>query len=198
MIILDIWVDKTVEYIFRNYWFPKMKEKVKNHIENCLKCVVFSPDKGRTEGVLYNIPKKDEPFDTIHVDHCGPFAISGINRFLLVVIDGFSKFVKLYATNKTDSVGVIKKLSNYFENYSRPRRIISDRGSCFTSEMFKEYLSVNNIEQVLVATGSPQANGQVERINRIFTPMCAKLANEKAWHSTLGDVEHVMNNSVHT
>ena len=190
-------IEKTFEYLSRNYWFKNAKEKVKRHIENCLKCIVFSPDKGKRQGCLYNIPKKEEPFDTLHIDHCGPFEISGKNKFLFAIIDGFTKFVKLYSTQKTDTNGAVKCLNEYFRNYSRPRRIVSDRASCFTSEEFNAFLSSSNIEHEQVATGSHQANGQIERVFRVFTPMCAKLKNEEAWHKTLKDIEHVMNNSIH-
>jgi len=62
------------------------------------------------------------------------------------------------------------------EYYSRPRRIISDRGTCFTSFEFSSFLSERNIGHVKVATAAPQANGQVERINRVLTPMLGKLS----------------------
>jgi len=34
-----------------------------------------------------------------------------------------------------------------------------------------------NIKHIEIATGSPQANGQVERVNRILGPMIAKLTD---------------------
>ena len=51
------------------------------------------------------------------------------------------------------------------------------------------------------ATASPQANGQVERVNRVLTPMMAKMCeklNHADWSSTLRKVEHTLNNTVHT
>lgn len=51
-------------------------------------------------------------------------------------------------------------------NYSRPLRIISDRGTSFTSREFEEFIKEQNIKHIKIATASPQANGQVERINR--------------------------------
>lgn len=190
-------VEKTYEYLSRAYWFKDAKEQVKGFIENCFKCIVHSPDKGRKQGRLHNIPEMDEPFDTVHIDHCGPFEISGKNRYLFAIIEGFTKFVKFYSTQKTDSAGAIRGLKDYCRHYSRPRRIVSDRASCFTSEEFALFVRSENIEHELVATGSHQANGQIERVFRTFTPMCAKLKDEDAWHTTLKDIEYVMNNSLH-
>lgn len=187
-------IDKTYEFLKRTYWFRNAKDKIKEYIGNCLKCIVYSPDRGRDQGRLYNIPKKQEPFDTIHVDHCGPFNLMGNNKYLFSVIDGFTKFVKLFVTKKTDTKEVVRALKEYFRNYSRPRRIISDRGSCFTSNEFAKFVDDYNISHELIATGSHQANGQVERIFRVITPMCAKLKKDDSWHTTLEEVEFVLNN----
>lgn len=77
---------------------------------------------------------------------------------------------------------------------------MSDRGTCFTSEEFQEFLQVNNVKHIKVATASPQANGQVERINRDLGPMIAKMTdNEKnePWYKILSDFEYAMNNTIH-
>jgi len=54
----------------------------------------------------------------------------------------------------------------------------------------------NNIKHIKIATGSPQANGQVERINRSLGPMIAKLAepeNGLHWDNVIEKVEYSMN-----
>ncbi|KZC03821.1 Pro-Pol polyprotein [Dufourea novaeangliae] len=90
-------------------------------------------------------------------------------------------------------------LSNYFINYSRPKTIVSDRGSCFTAQDFRDFLAERNIKHVLIATGSPQANGQVERVNRVLTAILSKLTDnreEKYWYKLLDNVEYSLNNTV--
>lgn len=47
-----------------------------------------------------------------------------------------------------------------------------------------------------IATESPQANGQVQRYNRILTPMLGKLYTGKDWHKSLGEIEFAINNTV--
>lgn len=50
-------VGKTLELILRTYWFPKLRSKVTEHINNCLKCIVYSPVSGKKEDKLHSIPK---------------------------------------------------------------------------------------------------------------------------------------------
>lgn len=50
-----------------------------------------------------------------------------------------------------------------------------------------------------MAIGSPQANGQAERLNRTVLPMLSKLSDKvshKHWYLVLADVEYALNNSV--
>lgn len=191
-------LEKTVRNIMNSYWFPDMKTKVKNHIKGCLKCVAFTPNSGKPQGLLHNIPKSDVPFSTLHIDHLSPASRSGSSpcRHIFAVIDAFTKHVKLYATKTTNTAEVIKNLRTYFEYYSRPLRIISDRGSCFTSREFEDFMKDCNVQHVKIATASPQANGQVERLNRTILPMIAKLADERSthWSNVLKDVEFTCNN----
>lgn len=191
-------IDKTVELIKRFYWFPKLKLEVVNHIQNCLKCIEFSPN-DQKRSVLHNIDKGTKPFDTIHIDHYGPLNENAKHqKYILVVIDAFTRYVKLYATKTTSTREVIICLKNYFEYFGSPFRLVSDRGTSFTSGAFREFLESLDIKHVLVATASPRSNGQVERMNRFLTPILAKLTDDqirKDWSTVLRDVEFVFNNT---
>lgn len=121
---------------------------------------------------MYSIPKGKLSFDIIHIDHYGPTdKRHKIKQYIFTVIDGFTKYVKMYATKTVSSLEVIQCLTDYFRNYSVPRVIVSDRGTAFTAQEFKKFVADQNIQHILVATGSPQANGQDERVHRTLTPM---------------------------
>lgn len=102
----------------------------------------------------------------------------------------------MYAVKTTASRETIKYLKNYFNDYSRPRVLITDRGTSFTSGEFEEFMKGNNIEHIRIATASPQANGQVERYNRMLAPMLGKLYEGKDWHKSLDEIEFAINNTV--
>jgi len=55
-------IDKVVGNIVKSYWFPNMREKVKECVQNCLRCIEFSPPSGRAEGFLHSIPKEKPTF----------------------------------------------------------------------------------------------------------------------------------------
>lgn len=200
--ICHLGTTKCVDQLRAYYWFPNMKTKVENFIQNCIRCIMYSIPSHCHNRTLHSIPKKPIPFDTIHIDHFGPLpSILSKRKHILVVVDAFTKHTKLYAVNSTSSREVRACLDKYFENYSRPRKVISDRGACFTSLEFSSYLIDHNIEHVQVATASAQANGQVERVNRVLKSMLAKLSEpiqHSDWTKMLTRVEFALNNSVHS
>ena len=195
-------LDKTYAAIRENYWFPQTRKKTESHIANCVRCIAYATPARVTDRNLYNIPKKPVPFDTIHIDHFGPLpSLASKRKYILVVIDAFTKYVKLYPTNSTSTKEVNAALDKYFQYYSRPVRVISDRGSCFKSQNFIDFLQERNITHVKTAVASPQTNGQVERVNRVIKPMLAKLSEPIAhsdWSQKLLEVEYALNNSVHS
>jgi len=76
-----------------------MRKKVKEYIQNCLQCIEFSPPSGRAEGFLHSIPKEKVPFATIHF---GPLEETGKGyRHLLIIVDAFTKFIRLYPCKST-------------------------------------------------------------------------------------------------
>lgn len=190
--------DKIIELILRHYWFPHLRQEVKSYIANCLKCITYSPVSGKREGLLNCIPKGDLPFENLHIDHYGPLENSGQlkYKYIFVVIDAFTKFIRLCPCKTTNTNKAIRLLKDYFRVYSRPKRLISGRGSSFTFKHFRESIESIDIKLILIATGAPRGNGQVKRINRVITPMLSKLAiRTNLWESVLAEVEFVLNNT---
>lgn len=190
-------VEKVTALIRKQYWFPSMKSKVESYIRKCLVCIQFAPNSGRVEGELHSIPKGKVPFDTLHIDHLGPLeSTRQKHKHIFLIVDAFTKFVKMFAVRTTSSKEAISCLTTYFHTFSRPLRIVSDRGTCFTSKEFADFVDKLNIQHIKIASASPQSNGQAERMNRIITPMLAKISEPDAWNKHLLEVEFAMNNTL--
>ena len=161
-------------------------------------CLVISAKSGKKEGFLNPIDKDDRPLVTYHLDHVGPLeATQKKYNHILVVVDGFSKFTWLYPTKSTNAdavVDIMKKQSSIFGN---PRRVITDRGTAFTANVFEEFCQANDIQHLLIATGVPRGNGQVERVHKIVIPLLSKLCQEKPglWYKHLDRVQQLINNT---
>lgn len=144
-------------------------------LHSCLKCIEFSIPSGKSEDYLYNIPKWNLPFHTYHIDHYGPLEKTGKgHKYILSVIDAFTKF-SLYPCKTTTSAVAIKHLKEHFRCYSKSHRLISDLGTSFTSDEFKKFMEEESIKHVLIAVGTPHANGQIERLQSDYNTHAYKI-----------------------
>lgn len=194
-------LDKTVERISHQYWFSRMRHVVKKYIKNCLNCIYFKNKGGPKEGELYPLPKYAQPFHTLHLDHLGPFIeTKAKNKYLLVTVDAFTKFVFISAVQTTKSACIIKQLDSITKIFGNPKRIITDAGTGFTSEEFVRYCTNKNIRLHTVATGMPRSNGQVERFNKtILEALKAIGANttEDNWDQYINVLQQGLNSTIH-
>ena len=79
--------------------------------------------------------------------------------YLLVVLDVFTRFVKLYPIKKATSLVLAKKIvSEYIVEVGRPTIILSDHGSQFTSNTWRETLGWENILVKHTSIYHPQSN----------------------------------------
>lgn len=187
---------KTLDHLKSRYWFPRMRQVVKKYLKSCVECA-YNSNKVQPRGELHLIEKKDIPFDTVHIDHLGPFIKSTKgNSYLIVVVDAFTKYTIMKALPSTQTKPVLNFLTESFYSFGAPRRIISDRGTSFTSKMFENFIKDFGIIHVQNATRTPRANGQVERYNRtILQALLASVEDEDRWDQKVKPVQWALNNT---
>ncbi|CAG9133340.1 unnamed protein product [Plutella xylostella] len=177
-----------------------MKRFISKYVKSCIHCAFAKEPAGSKEGYLHNIPKIDVPFHTVHVDHLGPFVKGATgNQYLLVIVDGFTKFCILKPLRDTKSKPTIRTLKEVFSTFGHPHRLISDRGTCFTSAEFKRFCTEYEFKHILNAVSAPRANGQVERYNRTILDGLRSYTDksgENKWDQKLGDMQWGLNNTL--
>lgn len=192
--------EKTLQGISNKYWFPSFKKRIRNHIDNCITCLIADASSNSREGELQVTNTPTLPFEIWHIDHFGPIKSSADGfKHILVVVDVFSRYTWLSPTKTTDSKEVIKILSTLFNNFCFPASIILHRGTAFTSSEFTTFLRIHNVKHHLVAVAAPWANGMVGRINRILKASLKKVVDEQEfWNIHLSTIQYVLNNTHHT
>ncbi|GFT39886.1 pro-Pol polyprotein, partial [Trichonephila clavipes] len=92
----------------------------------------------------------------------------------------------------------LEKLKQQQKTFGNPIRIISDRGSAFTSKLFNDYCDEENIQHLQIATGVPRGNGQVERIHRTLIPGLTKLSLDDStkWYKYVDRLQRILNSTI--
>nr|GEZ72541.1 hypothetical protein [Tanacetum cinerariifolium] len=75
-----------------------------------------------------------EIFNVWGIDFMGPFPSSKGNKYILVVVDYLSKWVKSKALPTNDARVVVKFLKSLFSGFGTPKAIISDRAKLVHSD----------------------------------------------------------------
>ncbi|KAG6462530.1 hypothetical protein O3G_MSEX013320 [Manduca sexta] len=193
--------EKTLQRIKSLFWFPKMRKFIRKYVMACLECAHHKVPSGAKEGALHPIPKVDVPMHTLHADHLGPFPKSKRgNTYILVIIDAFTKYVYLSPVRSTKSKASVKIFKTYFSLFGPPRRLITDRGTTFTSKRFKTFIQSVGAKHILNAVATPRANGQVERCNRTILASLGSMTHGKSddtWDAFLPDVQLGINTAIH-
>lgn len=171
---------KVQELINKEFYIPNLGEKVNKFVRSCITCILAERKNGKAEGFLHPIDKEDRPLSTLHLDHLGPMPSTTKNyKHILTIVDGFTKFIWIFAVKSTTSDETLKKLKIVTGIFGNPWRIVTDRGTAFTGAIFKEFCQEQKIELIHTTTGIPRGNGQVERIHRTIIPALTKLSIEE-------------------
>lgn len=188
-------IDKTIERILQHFWFPKMRKYVKEYVMSCVDCCYNKTKGGKSEGVLYTEPTEPIPFRLLHIDHLGPFIKSKRgNTHVLAISDAFTKYLVVKPVRSTKTLPVIQALNEVSGYFGLPARVVTDRGTAFTSKQFIKYCRDNNFVHIKTAVRTPRANGQVERANQtILNYLRTTTSNPKEWDEQLRKLQWSIN-----
>nr|GEW46766.1 reverse transcriptase domain-containing protein [Tanacetum cinerariifolium] len=89
----------------------------------------------------------------------GPFSSSRGNKYILVAVDYFCKWVEAKALPTNDSRVIVKFLKSLFVRFGTPRAIISDHGTHFCNEQFAKVMLKCGVTHRLSIAYHPQSSG---------------------------------------
>uniref|UniRef100_A0A5S6QND2 RNA-directed DNA polymerase n=1 Tax=Trichuris muris TaxID=70415 RepID=A0A5S6QND2_TRIMR len=153
------------------YW-PGLDQQIENIVRQCSACAMVAKLPAKTPPCSW--PPADKCWSRVHVDYAGP--VEG--RYLLVLVDAFSKWPEVFITEKITSSATISLLSRVFAQFGAPETIVSDNGTQFTAAEFKIFCAKNGIQHILIPPGHPQSNGQAERFVDTLKRGLAKMKGE--------------------
>uniref|UniRef100_A0A671NMU5 Integrase catalytic domain-containing protein n=1 Tax=Sinocyclocheilus anshuiensis TaxID=1608454 RepID=A0A671NMU5_9TELE len=173
--------------------------EAKKYVISCAVCQFTKPSQRKPAGFMIPIcPQR--PWEYTGVDFAGPLPCTSCgNAYILVFVDYFSKWVEVSAVREaTAQVAASKLLSEVFARHGAPTYLISDRGSPFVSELFKNVLSALGSEHRLTTAYHPQTNA-TERVNRTLkTAIRAYIGNKHtAWDRYLPQICFALRTAPH-
>ncbi len=190
---------KTYEKIRERFYWERMANDVARWIESCEAC--SRRKKKHLKGLIKNVEAK-APFDTIAMDILGPFHESRQgNRYIIVIIDYFTKWVECFAlpTQSTADIAV-KLVEEVICRHGSPKRILTDQGTNLDgAQLAKDIYKLLRTKKIRTSAYHPQTDGLAEKFNHTLASMLTHYVNEHQddWDEHLNYVLFAYRTAVH-
>ena len=174
-------------------WWPCMDNDVTSKIQQCHGCAAVSRQNPPEPMIRTEMPERawqQLGIDFFSAKECATF---------LVIVDYFSRFLKVIEMKGTTASKTIDALEAVFIEQTYPEAIRSDNGPPFTSEEFTAYCTKKNIKLIHTIPYWPQMNGLVERQNRgILRALRIAKATGADWRAAVKEYVYMYNTTPHS
>ena len=164
-------VERTMAKLRARFWWPGMYKDVRAYIASCDKCQRHKMT-AKGKSLIGGHPMGAAPFDLVACDLMAmPVSAEG-NRYVLVVVDYFTRFATAVALRDKTAATVAEALVvKVFLIHGPPRRLLTDNGSEFRNELLDEVCGYLKTKKFYTSPYHPQTDGVVERLNQTILKM---------------------------
>ena len=180
----------------RFYW-PSQERYIKHFINTCPECQRAKASRDLKAGLLFS---KDIPGvgHTVSMDFMGPLPMAQGYSYILTITDCFSRLVRFVPLRAETAKAAARAFWDYWvRNFGLPKRVLSDRGAQFQSELFSTLMEVLGIHKIGTSVYHAQTNTNSERKHGFLVPILKALTNgnPKRWPELLGFAEYAYNST---
>ncbi|XP_052777873.1 uncharacterized protein K02A2.6-like [Mya arenaria] len=186
---------KALEHIYKN---PKSKpparlERWRMKMQAYDFDVIYKPGESNMSDYLTTDKNSREPlqmtempkqaWDSVSMDFCGPFPDG---KYLLVLIDDFSRFPIVEIITSLNAKSVIEKLDKIFSEYGIPEVLRTDNEPPMNSADFQNFSKAFGFKHRKITPIWPQANGECERFMKTIGKVIRAAKTQKAdWRTDM-------------
>lgn len=159
----------TYALVARSFFWPGMAKDIRTFVENCDGCGRNKAWRSRRQGFLKPLPIPDRIWSEISMDFITELPESEGCQNMIVITDRLSKGVIADGLENIEAETVAKWLiRRYLPYHFLPVAIVSDRGTQFTSALWKRVCELLRIKRRLSTAFSPETDGSTERMNEVI------------------------------
>lgn len=181
-------VKKTLQRVRERFYWMNSSDDVKDWCKKCTTCATSNGPHRKRKAPMkqYNV---GSPFERIALDIAGPFPVTEKgNKYMLVVMDYFTKWVEVYAIPDQGAATVADVLIKEFIcRFGVPLEIHSDQGRNFESQLFQGICDRLGMKKTRTTALHPQSDGMVERMNKTIGKYLSKVVSnhQRDWDQYL-------------
>ena len=183
--------DRMYASIRTRYYWPTMYNDIRDYTSTCEICQKNKRQYHATRAPLCPLPVGDI-FSRIHIDIIGILPESGEQkyRYILIVVDSFSKWIEAFPLRTQTSLEIAEVLfREYFTRYGFPQQINSDRGANLISRIMQHLCKFCKIKRIVTSAFHQSANSMAERnVGSIVAAIRCYISNQNEWFNALPSI----------
>ena len=159
-------ITKTIIAYRQKYYYPRMAQLIREWAMSCKKCIrELKIDPQLTRPPLQNPNEHNNaPEDAMQIGLVPGLPPSGGYENIVTAIDVFSRYLFAYPTSNQDATTIAKVIINIMTKHAYlPTKLISDKGTAFTSHVIKVVAGVLGITLKHATTKHAPTIGLLER-----------------------------------
>ena len=137
-------IAKTKAQLRTKVWCPGLNTAVESLVKSSLPCQSATIQGPQPKAPLIMTDMPSKPWSVVYADFCGPFPTG---ETVLVVIDGYSRYVEIDIMKNTTTTAVVSRLKN---------------GHPLNAADFDAFLNQNGVRHRKIKPYWPQANAEAE------------------------------------
>ena len=190
---------KSIKAAEAKYYWPGLKNDIVQFTKSCISCQQFKS--GSALSYQYQeLPEVNRPLQRIAIDLTDMVSGQDGYRYILTIIDHFSRYLKVFPLKSKQASGIVSKLDSYVADLGTPEAILLDNALEFTGSELRNW--ADRMGSVLLYTTPyhPESNGAIERMHRTLKGVLAQLCNgyPSRWPKLLNACQTRMNAAIHT
>ena len=175
----------TLREVRRRFVWFRMSSEILSRARACQDCHASKVAR-HVRAPLQRRVEPDHRFSALHVDLVGPLPPSEGMRYLLTIVDRYSRWMEaipLPSMTARDCADAL--IRHWISRFGVPSDITTDQGRQFCSSLWQELHKSLGIKSLRTTSYHPQANGMVERLHRTLKERLMACAPASDWMSTL-------------
>jgi hypothetical protein len=194
--------DRTVCRAQEYYFWPKMKQDIQKHVEQCVECQQTKSGNRSTEGKRQPLGIPLRRWGSISMDFMIGFP--GVYDCLWVIVDRLTKRIRLFPIKTTTTAKELARLflNEFVKIHGLPDEIICDRDAKFRSQFWQAFMDMLQVKLKMSTAFHPQTDGQTERMNRTIQEMLKAVVlhakDPENWHDEVNLLEFAYNSSINS
>ena len=164
---------RTLDRVMERFYWPGAYREIRDYCRSCELCQRRNRPSPSARAPLQT-ETVSRPFERVAMDITEMPCSSRGNRYALVIMDYFSKLVKVYPMPDQKAETVADCLLLWVYDHGVPERLHSDQGRQFEAAVFQELCKRLGIDKTRTTPYHPESDGMVERFMRTLKDIVSK------------------------